>query len=142
MDTEKYIMPQVLVPSHHPELSKDPIHIDGSDKNFGDRAFKVVYECITKPGEMVMKHHRHDYDQYLNFFGGDPTKMLELNGEVELVLSEDGINLESHIITEATSIYIPAGLYHCPLIFKKVDKPFVFLEIQFARQYTRVDSAT
>ena len=137
MKTDKYIKIQTLQPSHHPELTGDPIHLDGTVKDFGNREFKFVYECITKPGEMVTKHHKHDFDQYLNFFGGDPTNMLELNGEVELILSEDGINLERHIITQAVSIYIPAGLYHCPLIFRKVTKPFLFVEVQFTREYKK-----
>jgi hypothetical protein len=135
--TAKYVKKQILQASHHPEFTKDPIHLVASDKDFGNREFNLVYECIDKPGEMVLQHHKHDYDQYLTFVGGDPTRMLELNGEIELVLSEDGVNLESHIITQATSIYVPAGLYHCPLIYRRVDKPLLFIEIRFAANYAR-----
>ena len=51
------------------------------------------------------------------------------------VLSEDGIHRETHTITKATSIFVPKGLYHCPLVYKRVDKPFYFIEIFFADQY-------
>jgi len=139
MKTDKYVKTQTLQKTHHPEFTKDPIHLMATEKNFGNRDFTLLYECIHQPGEMVMQHHKHDFDQYLNFFGGDPTNMLELNGELELYLSEDGVNPEKHIINKATSIYVPAGLYHCPLIYKRVDKPFLFIEIQFARKYTRTE---
>jgi hypothetical protein len=139
MITDKYVKTQVLQPSHHPQFTKDPIHLGAAEKNFGNKDFILVYECISKPGEMVMQHHKHDYDQYLNFFGGDPTNMLDLGGEVELSLSEDGIHPEKHIINKATSVYIPAGVYHCPLVFKRVDKPFLFIIIEFTREYARTE---
>jgi hypothetical protein len=140
MKTNKYVKTQVLMPSHHPEFTKDPIQLSVSRKNFGNQEFSLLYECINKPGKMVMDHHKHDYDQYLNFYGGDPTHMLELNGELELYLSEDGKNVEKHIINKATSVWVPAGLYHCPLIFTRVDKPFLFIEVQFSNKYARTKS--
>lgn len=36
---------------------------------------------------------------------------------------------ERHIITTSGSVYIPAGLKHCPLGFNRVDRPFRFLAI-------------
>lgn len=140
MKTDKYVKTQVLQATHHPDFTTDPIHLGADEKNFGNREFTLLYECISKPGKMVMEHHKHPYDQYLNFFGGDPTDMLNLNGELELYLSEDGVNLEKHVINKATSVYVPAGLYHCPLIFTRVDKPFLFIEIQFARKYARTEA--
>ena len=38
-------------------------------------------------------------------------------------LGEDVENMEKHVLTKATAIYIPAGLYHCPLVFKEVTRP-------------------
>ena len=49
--------------------------------------------------------------------------MPDLGGVVEFGLSEDGKNIETQIITEATMIFIPAGLYHGPLNFKKINDP-------------------
>ena len=39
-------------------------------------------------------------------------------------------------------VYIPAGLYHSPLNFKKVDdpsKPILFHDLYFAPQYRRLE---
>jgi hypothetical protein len=68
--------------------------------------------------------------------------MVDLGGEVELTLSEDGVNLEKFVITEATNVYIPKGLYHCPLNFKRVDnpdKPILFYDLFFSPEYKRKD---
>jgi len=66
--------------------------------------------------------------------------MVELGGEVELTLSKDGKNLEKFVFTEATTVYVPAGLYHCPLNFKKINdpsKPILFHDLFFSPEYSR-----
>jgi len=68
------------------------------------------------------------------------TNMMDLGGVVELTLSEDGVNLEKFIITEATNVYVPKGLYHCPLNFKKINdpkKPILFHDLFFSPEYKR-----
>jgi oxalate decarboxylase/phosphoglucose isomerase-like protein (cupin superfamily) len=138
MVTSKYLRTQVLGTPHHVGIQGPPVKLI-TDKDFGDQNINLKWEYILHPGEMVMKHHNHPFDQYLTFLGPDPNNMLELNGEIELVLSEDGIHKETHIIRQATSIFIPKGLYHCPLIFRRVDKPFLFIELFYAGKYSHVD---
>jgi hypothetical protein len=60
----------------------------------------------------------------------------DFGAEVELEMGEEA---EKHIINTTTWVYIPAGLLHCPLIFKKVDKPIMFGHVMFAPTY---DSAS
>jgi len=138
MVTAKYVRTQFLREAHHVGIQGPPVSLI-TDKDFGDQKISLKWEYILKPGNMVLKHHNHPFDQYLTFLGPDPNNMLELNAEIELVLSEDGINKETHIITKATSIYVPKGLYHCPLIFRRVDKPFLFVEYFYAESYSHVD---
>ena len=67
--------------------------------------------------------------------------MPDLGGVVEFGLSEDGKDIEIQVITEATMIYIPAGLYHGPLNFKIInnpEKPILFHDLFFAPEYKRV----
>ena len=78
---------------------------------------------------MQAESHVHDFDQYSCFFGSASTDILNLNSVVELTLSVDNVHVEKHIITKATTVFIPAGLYHCPLAYTKVDKPMMFLNI-------------
>jgi hypothetical protein len=137
MKTAKYIRTGVTRPSRHTEVTA-PILILTSDEEYGNLGFSMYWQCVPQSFEMVKEHHKHDFPQYLCFFGSNPNNMLDLGGEVELTLSEDGVNLEKHVITEATTVYIPSGVYHCPLNFKRVDKPIIFIDLYFAKKYQRL----
>lgn len=56
----------------------------------------------------------------------------DFGAEVELVMGEEG---EKHIINTTTWVFIPKGVLHCPLDFKRVDKPLMFGHIMFAPTY-------
>ncbi len=138
LKTAKYVREAPTRESHHKEVTS-PIPTLNSDESFGNMGFQSYWQAITRPFLMVKDNHKHDFPQYLMFFGGDITNMVDLGGEIELTLSEDGKNLEKHVITKATTVYIPAGLYHCPLNFKKVTKPILFIDMFFAAKYERKD---
>jgi len=44
---------------------------------------------------------------------------------------------EVHTFTTYTTVYIRAGLYHCPLVYKKVTKPIIFYDLVNTLQYNR-----
>ena len=48
-----------------------------------------------------------------------------------------GEEQELHIINKPTIVYFPKGLLHCPLNFKKIDKPILFQKFWLAPKYTR-----
>lgn len=89
------------------------------------------YHCINDNYEVLMTHS-HDFHELLCFIGGNPENIDDLGAEVSICLGDE---LEEHIITSATIVSIPPGLKHCPLIVKKVTKPFVFLEISTTKEY-------
>jgi mannose-6-phosphate isomerase-like protein (cupin superfamily) len=129
----------VDTPTPHPEVSAPRLSLK-SDEEYGNRQFSMSWWAISEPFVMVTEHHKHDFDQFLVFVGGDITNMVDLGGEVELTLSEDGVNTETFIITEATTIFVPKGLYHCPLNFKKINdprKPILFHDLFFSPTYGR-----
>ena len=111
-----------------------------SDKDYVGINFSMSWWAITEPFEMVTDNHAHDFNQFLIFAGGDLTNMPDLGGVVELTLSRDRKKLEKFVITEATTVFVPAGLYHCPLNFKKVNdprKPILFHDLFFSPEYKR-----
>ena len=136
MKTAKYLRTGVTRPSNHPEVTS-PIVILTSDEEYGNLGFSMYWQYVPTPFVMVPEHHNHDFPQYLCFLGSDPNNMLDLGGEVELTLSEDGVHMEKHVITTASTVYIPSGLYHCPLTFTRVDKPMIFIDLFFARAYKK-----
>lgn len=140
-ELEKYVRKTVSKKEgHHVEVTAPRLMLT-SDENFGNLKFSVGCQAITQPFEMIKEHHYHDFDQFLFFTGGDGTNMPDLGGVVELTLSKDGKNPEMFTITEATCVYIPAGMYHCPLNFKKINdpkKPILFQNLFFTSDYKKL----
>ena len=105
-----------------------------SRKYFGEKNFSLRWNYITQPYLMEEKPHSHDFDQFLHFYGADPSNVREFGAEVELYLGEEG---EKHVITATTIVHIPKGMIHCPLNFKKVDKPIIFMNVPLTPEYVR-----
>lgn len=74
--------------------------------------------------------HTHDFDEVLNFIGTDPKNPHGLGAEAEMQLGD-----EKHIINTTTSIFIPKGLPHCPMIHKRVDRPYLLVVIALNERY-------
>ena len=98
----------------------------------GEKNFSVLLNCITEPFLMVNDPHSHDFDQFLHFYGADPMNITEFDAVVEISLGEED---EKHIITEPTVLHIPRDVIHCPLEFKVVNKPVIFMNVALTPQY-------
>lgn len=101
------------------------------EEDFGSN-FSVNLISVTEPMQMESYAHSHDFDIYLTFLGFDPDNMDDLGAEIEFSFGEEE---EKYSIEGATTIYIPAGLVHCPLNFKKVTKPILFIHATMAPRY-------
>ena len=110
-------------------------------KFIGDEDYKsnftLMFLRITKPELMEDYPHYHDFDMYLYFMSFDPDHMGELDAEIELGLGKER---EIFKITAPTSVYIPAGMIHCPLDFKRVDKPILLVHATMASKYVKEES--
>jgi hypothetical protein len=71
-----------------------------------------------EPPRTVAQAHKHDYDEVLGMFGTNVDDPYDLCGEVEFWLDD-----EKHVLTKSCIIFIPKGLQHCPLIYRRVDRP-------------------
>ena len=94
--------------------------------------FTLMFLRITKPVLMEKDEHTHDFDMYLYFLSFEADHMGDLGAEIEMGL---GPERERHIITTPTSVYIPKGMIHCPLEFKRVDKPILFVHASISPKY-------
>jgi hypothetical protein len=141
---EKYICRDVLAPAEKTQrmaeyLTMPALELNGA-KCFGNHNLKFTWTPVHKAFMMEKEPHQHDNDQFLIFVGSDPNNLLDLGGEVELTLSEDGKNFEKFVFTKATFVSVPRGLYHCPLNFKKINdpmKPIMFHDF-YLGEYRRV----
>jgi hypothetical protein len=98
----------------------------------GEKNYSVVWNCIMKPFLMVQEAHSHEFDQFLHFYGGDPSDITRFDAEVELSLGDE---CEVHVITRPTVVYIPKNMMHCPLNFKVVNQPIIFMNVALNPEY-------
>ena len=98
----------------------------------GWEPFTQVLRPIYRAFNMVPTPHKHDYAEIIYFIGGDPMNFKEFGAEVEFYMGEEE---EKYVITSTTWVYIPGNLLHCPLNFKRVDKPIMFGHIMSAPGY-------
>jgi hypothetical protein len=76
--------------------------------------------------------HKHNCDEILFFMSADPDDPDNLGGEVEIAMGDEW---EKHTINTSAVICIPAGVQHCPVFAKKVDRPFYFGHLLLAASY-------
>ena len=67
--------------------------------------------------------HSHDFDEIIGFAGSDRNNPRDLGGEIELWIGD-----EKHTITKTCLIFIPRGVPHCPIFFKRIDTPIFMFE--------------
>ena len=83
-------------------------------------------------GSPPQKHSHDNYDEYICFMGTNPDDPHELCGEVEVWLDD-----EKHMITKSSAVWIPKGLTHCPIYFRRVDKPIVYFSTAPTTVYSK-----
>lgn len=116
----------------HPQLTGiENFRINGKQWGVGCRMGSTA---IDKPFLMEKQPHKHPHDEFLCFIGGKAMKVRDFGAEIELYLGEE---LEKHFITCSTAVYISKDLPHCPLNFKVIEEPIVFLVIMLGNKYTK-----
>jgi hypothetical protein len=103
--------------------------------SFGGGELSIDFIYLSKPRLVLTQPHKHEFAQYLSFFSTNQADARDFDAEIELTLGDE---LEKHLITCPTSVYVPAGMMHGPLEFKRVGKPVLFLDIALTQQYSRV----
>ena len=74
--------------------------------------------------------HAHDFDEVLLFAGTNPDNPHDLDGEIEFWIED-----EKYIITKGCMVFIPKGIKHCPIIFRKIDRPVYFITAATVKNY-------
>ena len=88
------------------------------------------WQMFIKPYRLELESHHHDTDEYLFFLGATlPDLVDSFDAEIEYFIGEE---YERHVVTEATVLYIPAGLEHNPCDIKRLGKPMMFSALQLA----------
>jgi hypothetical protein len=137
----KYFLTDLKLPEsqqeHAAEYAKRAIRMTWLDNSVVEGAFYVACSWYFKAsGEgKGLAAHTHDFDEVLGFYGSDMQNPRDLGGEVELWLED-----EQHILTDSFLVFIPAGMKHCPLKIRRVDRPIFHFGVMLGGQYTKEDS--
>jgi len=70
--------------------------------------------------------HMHKTPEVVMHLGTNPDDPMDLGGEVEMCM---GPEMEKHIITRSTVVYIPANFVHAPWTIRKVTRPWIFITV-------------
>ncbi|MBN2059886.1 MAG: hypothetical protein JW882_05655 [Deltaproteobacteria bacterium] len=119
----KYVVTDLIVPEEKKKIeadySKYARRILWMDENVVEGAFHMNTAWYLKEATTLEdKPHVHDADEIIGFFGNDPGNPHDLGGEIEIWLED-----EKQVITKSALLFVPAGMKHCPLILKRVDRP-------------------
>jgi hypothetical protein len=84
--------------------------------------FGWIYD-IPEPNPSIHEHV-HNFDEIILHIGGDPDNPEDLGGEIEFYVGGQPLTFDT-----TTALYVPKGVKHGPLTWKKVAKPHIQMAI-------------
>ena len=96
--------------------------------------FNIGYGLVTKPALIDPYPHKHPTDEYL-VFGSETLNAKDWDAYAEITLGL-GDDAEVIAIDQPMTIRIPAGMWHCPLNFIRIDKPMFFQAADVAEMFS------
>jgi hypothetical protein len=115
------------------EYSKYATRILWLDDKVVDGAFHMNTAWYLKASATLEDvPHTHDSDEIIGFFGNNPDDPYDLGGEIEIWMED-----EQHILNRSSLIFVPAGMKHCPLILRRVDRPIFHFTTVPGGQYIK-----
>ena len=133
----KYIVTELKIPEEKQKIaaaySKYATRILWMDENVVEGAFHMNTAWYLKAATTLEDTpHVHDTDEIIGFFGSDPQHPYDLGGEIEIWLED-----EKHIINKTAMLFVPAGMKHCPLIIRRIDRPIFHFTTVTGGQYIK-----
>ena len=122
---DKYVYP------YKPDVHSDSRFVSprggfrGNEDMEGSRLW-YLYNIVQKECTIGEAHMHHSVEEYLFFTGADISKFFEFDAEIEISLGPDPEHMEKYTITEPTAVRIPAGLWHGPIVIKRLGAPINF----------------
>ena len=80
--------------------------------------------------------HVHAFDEVIGFISSNPENPKELGARMEIILGD-----ETHFLTRSCLVHVPAGMKHCPLTFREVNRPVFFFTLAPISRYGRTSES-
>ncbi|HSW39492.1 MAG TPA: hypothetical protein VLL97_08385 [Acidobacteriota bacterium] len=131
----KYFLNELPDEQRFKGFGKMPAMVAFTDRDIleGSNYFSVMVmgpEAVKHPGHGP---HIHQDAELLAALGTDTANPRDLGATLEMCM---GHEMESHLITESTMIWIPAKFVHGPFRVLDVTRPFLFIQCQYAPKLT------
>jgi hypothetical protein len=117
--------PEIIHETTYPPFKNMIMHtLDNKNINF-----QIRFTHVSVPFEGIEPPHSHEFDQIM-LWVPCTDDLTAYDAETELYL--DG---EKYIIDRTMSLYLPAGLMHCPIRHTRVGTPFFFVNCPMTPDY-------
>jgi hypothetical protein len=131
----KYFLNELPDEKRFRGFGKMPAMVAFTDSDIleGSKYFSVMVmgqEAVRHPGHGP---HIHEDAELIVALGTDMEHPRQLGARLEMCM---GPEMESHIITESTMIWIPARFIHAPFKVLEVTRPFLLIQCQYAPKLT------
>ena len=134
---DKYFIFESATSPQHPKTGFPWIPIMRIDDRILPEGF--YFECVWMTGNLsesqAYKPHSHDCDEYVGFFGTDLKDPTNLHAELEFWYDN-----EKHIITRNCVVFVPAGIWHTPVLVSKLERPVFCFSATPTAHYTQIVS--
>lgn len=104
-------------PKFKPDELIPMLYLDSSVVN-GAFYVETAWTLPAFADETRGEAHTHDYDEVIAFFGSNPENPQDLYAEADVHLGG-----EVHKVTKSCLIFVPKGVQHGPIVFKRIDRP-------------------
>ena len=131
----KYFLNELPKEQRFQGFGKMPSMVAFTDKDIieGSNYFSVMVmgpDAVKHPGHGP---HIHQNPELIAALGTDMDNPRDLCAKLEMCM---GPEMESHIITESTMIWIPAKFIHAPFRVLEVSRPFLLIQCQYGPKLT------
>jgi hypothetical protein len=119
-----------------PKIVPGPQAYFRGDSDLPGAKINMGWQIFITDYKLEMESHHHDTDEYLFFLGATlPDLVGSFDAEIEYFMGKE---YEKHTITQATVLYIPAGVEHNPCWIKRVGKPLLFSALELSPYFNGV----
>jgi hypothetical protein len=130
---QQYVFSDFREDHNHPNVMSPQAYFRGASQIPGAN-MNMGWQVLTDPMHLEREPHTHDVDEYLIFLGWKLPDVFEFDADIDFYLGEEQ---EHYTIDKATIIYIPKGMVHCPLNFRRIGIPILFHAILMAPQFIK-----
>ena len=97
-------------------------------KDIAESNLAIGFAYITKPDNISGPSHQHPFDQWILLIGTSDN-FVDFDADIEFELDK-----KVNKINYPCYAFIPKGMYHCPLVVKRVGKPFIFIDARLTKE--------